>query len=54
MDPNDPLDFYLEHYPEQVSPGYTRTTLDSGLRVFIKDFNKIHPAKTSSRNDKTK
>jgi len=49
MDPGDPLDFYLEHYKEQLSAGYTKTTLDSGLRVFIKDYNKLHPAKASPR-----
>jgi hypothetical protein len=54
MDPNDPLDFYLEHYKEQLSAGYTKTTLDFGLRVFIKDYNKIHPAKAPPGNDKTK
>jgi hypothetical protein len=54
MDPNDPLDFFLEHYKEQLSAGYTKTTLDSGLRVFVKDYNKLHPAKTSTGNDKTK
>ena len=54
MDPNDPLDFYLEHYKEQLSAGYTKTTLDSGLRVFIRDFNKLHPAKAPTANDKTK
>jgi hypothetical protein len=54
MDPSDPLDFYLEHYKEQVSAGYTKTTLDSGLRVFIKDFNKLHAAKASPANDQTK
>ena len=54
MDPNDPLDFYLEHYKEQLAAGYTKTTLDSGLRVFIKDFNKLHIAKASSGSDKTK
>jgi hypothetical protein len=54
MDPNDPLDFYLEHYKEQLSAGYTKTTLDSGLRVFIKDFNKLHPAKASPADDKKK
>jgi hypothetical protein len=54
MDPNDPLDFYLEHYKEQLSAGYTKTTLDSGLRVFTKDFNKLHPAKASPGKDKTK
>jgi hypothetical protein len=54
MDPKDPLDFYLEHYKEQVSAGYTRTTLDSGLRVYIKDYNKLRTAKVSSGKDKTK
>jgi hypothetical protein len=53
MDPNDPLDFFLEHYKEQLSAGYTKTTLDSGLRVYIKDYNKLHPAKVSSAKDKT-
>ena len=54
MDPGDPLDFYLEHYKEQLSAGYTKTTLDSALRVFIKDYNKLHPAKVSPGSDKTK
>lgn len=54
MDPSDPLDFYLEHYKEQLSAGYTKTTLDSGLRVFIKDFDKLHAAKPSPVSDKTK
>ncbi len=53
MDPNDPLDFYLEHYKEQVSAGYARITPASGLRVYIKDYNKLHPAKASPGNDKT-
>jgi len=52
MDPNDPLNFYLEHYKEQLSAGYTKTTPDSGLRVFIKDFDKLHPAKTSPTDEK--
>jgi len=54
MDPNDPLDFYLQHYKEQLSAGYTKITLDSGLRAFIKDFTKLHPAKAPPDNDKTK
>jgi hypothetical protein len=54
MDPSDPLDFYLEHYKEQLSAGYTKTTLDSGLRVYIKDYNKLHTAKASRVSDKTK
>jgi hypothetical protein len=54
MDPNDPLDFFLDHYKEQLSAGYTKTTRDSGLRVFIKDYDKLHPAKASPGNDKAK
>ncbi|MGA3200625.1 MAG: hypothetical protein ABSD89_14660 [Halobacteriota archaeon] len=54
MDPKDPLDFYLEHYKEQLSAGYAKITPDSGLRMFIKDYNKLHPAKASPGNDKTK
>jgi hypothetical protein len=54
MDPKDPLDFYLEHYKEQLSAGCTKITPDSGLRAFIKDYNKLHPAKASPGSDKTK
>jgi len=53
MDPSDPLDFFLDHYKEQLSAGYAKITLDSGLRVFIKDFNKLHPAKAPPSNSKT-
>ncbi len=54
MDPNDPLDFFLDHYKEQVSAGYAKITPDSGLRVYIKDYNKLHLAKASPGHDKTK
>lgn len=54
MDPNDPLDFYLDHYKEQLAAGYSKLKLDSGLRVHIKDYNKLHPAKTSPVSNKTK
>jgi hypothetical protein len=54
MDPNDPLDFFLDHYKEQLAAGYAKITPDSGLRVFIKDFNKLHPPKAPPENNKTK
>ena len=54
MDPADPLDFFLDHYKEQLSAGYSKLTPDSGLRVYVKDYNKLHPAKASPGNDKTK
>ena len=43
MDPNDPFDFYLEHYKEQLVAGYTKETPSFGLRVYMRDFNKLHP-----------
>jgi len=54
MDLSDPLDFFLDHYKEQLSAGYTKTTMDSGLRVYIRDYNKLHPAEALPGNDKTK
>ncbi len=41
MDPQDPFDFSLEHYKEQLLAGYTKTTPDFGLRAFMRDFNKV-------------
>jgi hypothetical protein len=43
MDPSDPLDFYLDRYKDQLAAGYTKITSSSGLRVFVKDFNKLGP-----------
>jgi hypothetical protein len=40
-DPRDAFDFYLDHYKEQLVAGYTKTTPDFGLRVFMVDFNKL-------------
>jgi hypothetical protein len=41
MDPRDPFDFYLDHYKEQLVAGYTKTTPAFGLRVYMRDFNKL-------------
>lgn len=41
MDPADPFDFYLSHYKEQLAAGYSKTKLDSGLRVYMRDYNKL-------------
>jgi hypothetical protein len=43
MNPEDPLDFYLEHYKEQLAAGYTKNTLNSGLRSYFRDYNKLTP-----------
>jgi hypothetical protein len=44
MDSQDPFDFYLDHYKEQLVAGYTKTTPAFGLRVYMRDFNKLRPA----------
>ena len=41
LDPRDPLDFYLDHYKDQLVAGYSKTTSQFGLRVFIPDFSKL-------------
>lgn len=48
MNPADPFDFYLEHYKEALVAGYTKTTPSFGLRVYMRDFNKLPPAKSSA------
>lgn len=41
MNQRDPFDFYLAHYREQLVAGYTKTTPTFGLRVFMRDYNKL-------------
>jgi hypothetical protein len=41
IDPQDPFDFFLDHYKEQVAAGYAKMTADAGLRVFTRDFKKV-------------
>ncbi len=41
MDPKDPFDFYLDHYKEQLVAGYTKETPSFGLRVFMRDYDKL-------------
>lgn len=45
MDPSDWFDFYLDHYREQLSAGYTKITPEFGLRVYMRDYGKLHSAK---------
>jgi hypothetical protein len=42
LDPRDAFDFYLDHYREQLSAGYTKITPQFGLRVYMRDYNKLH------------
>jgi len=47
MDPNDPFDFFLAHYRNQLAAGYTKTTLSFGLRCYFRDYNKLTPKQKS-------
>ncbi len=42
MDPRDPFDISIVHYKEQLAAGYIKTTQDLGLRVYARDYNKLH------------
>jgi hypothetical protein len=44
MNPQDPFDFYLDHYKDQLVAGYSKTTPVFGLRVYMRDFNKVRAA----------
>ncbi len=48
MNPQDPFDFYLDHYKQQLVAGYTKETPSFGLCVFMRDFNKIARMKAVS------
>ena len=45
MDQQDPFDFYLAGYREQLVAGYTKTTPAFGLRVFMPDYDKLRGKK---------
>jgi hypothetical protein len=49
MEPQDPFDFSLEHYREQLVAGYTKITPELGLRVFMRDFSKVQHALSPGR-----
>lgn len=43
MDPQDPFDFFLDHYQDQLVAGYTKSTPSFGLRSYFRDYNKLSP-----------
>ena len=42
LDPADPLDFFLEHYKEQLATGYTKISASFQLRAYMKDYGKLN------------
>jgi hypothetical protein len=47
MNPEDPFDFYLTHYKDQLVAGYTKTTPTFGLRSYFRDYDKLTLANKS-------
>ena len=50
MDQADPFDFYLDRYQAQLSAGYTKITPRFGLRVYMKDLNKLPRSATQKKS----
>lgn len=45
MTPADPLDFFLDHYKEQMAVGYLKASVNQQVRAYIKDYGKLAPGK---------
>ena len=41
MDPQDPFDFFLDHYKDELVAGYSKITPSNGLRVYMRDYSKL-------------
>lgn len=54
MDPNDPFDFYLDMYKEQLEAGYSKITSTFGLHTYVKDFNKLNKSKSAKQKPSSK
>jgi len=50
MDSQDPFDFFLDHYKDQLVAGYSKTTPTFGLRVFMRDYNKLKSRSAIRKN----
>jgi hypothetical protein len=50
LNPDDPMDFYLDHYKDQLVAGYTKITTSFQLRVFLKDFDKLGQARSTAKS----
>ena len=40
-DPEDPFQFFLERYADQLVAGYSKTTKDKGLRTYLPDYGDL-------------
>ena len=45
-DPEDPFDFSVEHWNDQLVAGYSKNTSRRGLKAHIPDYNDLHRRRT--------
>jgi hypothetical protein len=50
MDPEGPLDFYLDHYWDQLAAGYSKITHAFGVYPHCRDYNQLTPAQNRGKN----
>jgi hypothetical protein len=51
MDPQDPFDFFLAHYWDQLAAGYTKITPTFGLRTYARDYNKLKERRNAAHGN---
>jgi hypothetical protein len=54
MNPADPLDFFLDHYKEQLAAGYTKISTSFQIHAYMKDYEKLSQPKTSAKSKDNK
>jgi hypothetical protein len=47
LDPDDPLDFSVDHWNEQLVAGYSKTLANRGLRAFVPDYADLRRSRSS-------
>jgi hypothetical protein len=50
LNPDDPMDFYLDHYKDQLAAGYAKITTSFQLHVFLKDFDKLGQTRSTAKS----
>jgi hypothetical protein len=49
-DSKDPFDFFLDHYLDQLTAGYHKTSGDNGLVIYMPDFNDLQKKKKNGNS----
>jgi hypothetical protein len=49
-DSSDAFNFFPDHYQQQLVAGYSKTTASGGLRVYMRDYNKLPGFRSNSTN----